>query len=231
MPMSITLVTCDREPVLTVSDRQVAAELVGRGCGVRVASWTDPDVDWTASACTVLRSLWDASARPEGFLSWLTLVERQTALVNAPALVRWNFDKRCLLALEANGVPVISTHDWERGRAIAGWTTPWDEVVVKPVIGASSVGVGQFRLPQQRLHFGTHRSSIAALRAERSNREGEIAGFHRGRLFACGPAHSIQFGIDAGHGRVRPQGQRRGNGAGPTGTCCGRCRGRAVCAR
>ena len=155
-PMSITLVTCDREPVLTVSDRLVAAELVGRGCTVRVARWTDPDVDWTTSACTVLRSPWDASARPEEFLRWLALVERQTTLVNAPALVRWNFDKRYLLALEANGVPIISTHYWERGQAISGWTAPWDEVVVKPVIGASSVGVGQFRLPQQRLQMEQH---------------------------------------------------------------------------
>ena len=159
-PMSITLVTCDREPDLTISDRLVAAELVGRGCAVRVASWTDPDVDWTASACTVLRSPWDASARPEEFLRWVALVERQTTLVNAPALVRWNFDKRYLLALEARGVPIISTHYRERGQAISDWTAPWDEVVVKPVIGASSVGVGQFRLPQQRLQMEQHATRL-----------------------------------------------------------------------
>ena len=155
-PMSITLVTCDREPVLTASDRLVAAELIGRGCTVRVARWSDPDVDWTTSACTVLRSPWDASARPEEFLKWLALVERQTILVNAPALVRWNFDKRYLLALEANSIPIISTQYWERGQAISGWMAPWDEVVVKPVIGASSVGVGQFKLPQQRLQMERH---------------------------------------------------------------------------
>ena len=157
---SITLVTCDREPVLTASDRLVAAELVGRGCSVRIASWTDPDIDWTTSACTVLRSPWDAAARPEEFLRWLALVERQTTLVNAPDLLRWNFDKRYLLALEASGVPIIATHYRERGQAIAGWSAPWDEVVVKPVIGAGSVGVGQFRLPQQRLQMEQHATTL-----------------------------------------------------------------------
>ena len=159
-PMSITLVTCDREPVLTASDRLVAAELVGHGCTVRVASWTDPDIDWTKSACTVLRSPWDASARPEEFLGWLARVERQTTLVNAPDFVRWNFDKRYLLALEASGVPIIATHYWGRGQAIAGWIAPWEKVVVKPVIGASSVGVGRFSLPQQRLQMEQHATAL-----------------------------------------------------------------------
>lgn len=154
--MSITLVTYDQEPFLTDSDRLIATELVRLGCAVRVARWTDPDIDWTTSACTVLRSPWDAYLQPEKFLGWLALVEQKTTVVNAPELLRWNFDKRYLLAIEDNGVPIISTHYWERGQAISDWTAPWDEVVVKPVIGASSIGVGRFRLPEQRLQMEQH---------------------------------------------------------------------------
>ena len=154
--MSITLVTYDGQPDLTFSDRLLAAELVSRGCAVRVARWTDPDVDWSTSASTVLRSPWDASARPDEFLRWLQLVERQTTLINGPALLRWNFDKRYLFALKANNVPIILTHYWGQGQAISDWTSPWNEVVVKPVIGASSLGVKQFSLPQQRLQMEQH---------------------------------------------------------------------------
>ena len=62
-------------------------------------------------------------------------------LVNAAEVVAWNIDKRYLADLAAAGVPVIPSHFFapgERARVPAG------EVVVKPAVGAGSVGAQRF---------------------------------------------------------------------------------------
>lgn len=54
-----------------------------------------------------------------------------TQLLNPPAAVAWNLDKRYLRKLEARGVPVVPTR-WVLDHS--RWTPPADEFVVKPSI-------------------------------------------------------------------------------------------------
>jgi len=155
-PSSITLVTCEDQPALTPSDQLLAVELEARGRRVRVAGWRDQSVDWAESALTVLRSTWDACKRHHEFLSWLERAEALTTLVTPPVLLRWNFDKRYLLDLEARGVPIIPSQYLSRGVSLSGLSPRWDEVVVKPVIGGSSLGVRHFQLSQGRESMEQH---------------------------------------------------------------------------
>lgn len=90
----------------------------------------------------VLRSPWDYPERPADFLAWLDRAEAQTRVLNTPATVRWNLDKRYLARLA--GIPVIPTvyatsHDAARN-ALADHAA----VVVKPTVSAGARDTGLF---------------------------------------------------------------------------------------
>jgi glutathione synthase/RimK-type ligase-like ATP-grasp enzyme len=91
----------------------------------------------------VLRSTLDYHRRPAEFLAWLAgCTARGVRLFNPAPLVRWNHHKAYLLDLERAGVPIVPTALVSRGAApsldaLVG-ERGWDEVVVKPAIGASA---------------------------------------------------------------------------------------------
>src|SRR5205085_12580587 len=70
------------------------------------------------------------------------LEDQGIPLWNSPSLVRWNIDKRYLLDLEANGIPIIPTAFLEAGtrldigRELA--SRGWPSAVVKPAVSASA---------------------------------------------------------------------------------------------
>ena len=79
----------------------MVAELEARGIRAVSAVWDDPAVDWDAFELVVLRSTWDYAERRDEFLAW---VGRLPRVLNEPAVVRWNTDKRYLADLAAAGV-------------------------------------------------------------------------------------------------------------------------------
>ena len=122
------------------------------------------------------------------------------------------------------------------GRDASNWTAPWDEVVVKPVIGAGSVGVGQFRLPQQRVSDGAACDSPSGAdgallqRYEPSVR----AAAERSLVFIAGaysraPGAFLSIWERRRIQKARPPGQCRGDPVGHARTRGGR--QRAVCTR
>jgi len=122
----------DLEPLLAeFARREVPAEAV---------VWHDAAVDWSAFDLIVMRSPWDYSARTAEFLAWLDALPTDRVL-NPPALIRWNFDKRYLLDLETHGVSIVPT-------IVAATLTEvrtaaekiGGRVVIKPNIGAGSWG-------------------------------------------------------------------------------------------
>ena len=87
-----------------------------------------------------MRSPWDYSLRTAEFLAWLDSLDPSRVL-NPPALIRWNFDKRYLLDLEAHGVSIVPTivaSSLAEVRAAAEQIG--GRVVIKPNIGAGSWG-------------------------------------------------------------------------------------------
>ncbi len=125
----------------------LVAALRERGVDAAPVVWHDGAVDWTAFDLLVLRSPWDYPERMGELVAWLAHVERVSTLVNPPALVRWNLDKRYLAALAAEGVAVVPTAYYDDARAArAALAARGDaHVVVKPAVSAGARDTGLFR--------------------------------------------------------------------------------------
>lgn len=125
----------------------LVAALRERGLDAAPVVWHDPAVDWAAFDLLVLRSPWDYPERMGELTAWLTLVERATTLVNPPALVRWNLDKRYLAQLAAAGVAIVPTAYCEEPEAARAALAARGEahVVVKPAVSAGARDTGLFR--------------------------------------------------------------------------------------
>lgn len=126
-------------PALPEGDGDDAA-LVGalrkRGLHARWLSWDDPQ---TLNAdLVILRATWDYIDRLDEFLDWASRVRN---LLNAPAVVAWNTDKRYLADLAEAGVPTVPSRFFAPGERVR---LPGGEVVVKPAVGAGSVGALRF---------------------------------------------------------------------------------------
>lgn len=154
----IALATCSEFPRGDEHDR-VLADALG---GAPFVVWDDPAVDWSQYERVVVRGTWDYTRRLDDFLAWTERVG--TRLVNAPALIAWNADKRYLTELAAAGLPVVPTTVVEPGDALPALT---GEVVVKPTVSAGSRDTARFR-PAERdaaaqLLTAIHASNRAAL--------------------------------------------------------------------
>ena len=126
----------------------LVAALRARGVAAAPVVWHDAAVDWAAYDLLVLRSPWDYPERLDEFLAWLDAAERVTQVLNPPALVRWNLDKRYLTQLADLGVGVVPTTyrtSLDDVREDLGGFTPGAHVVVKPAVSAGARDTGLFR--------------------------------------------------------------------------------------
>lgn len=138
--MRVGIATCAARPDGDPEDAQLlAGELARRGAEAEFCVWSDPGVDWERFDRVVVRSTWDYTRRRDEFLSWADSVGSR--LHNAPALLRWNSDKRYMGELAEEGIPVVPTEFAGPGEpkpALAG------EVVVKPTVSAGARDTGRF---------------------------------------------------------------------------------------
>ena len=148
----IVLAACPALPEGDGDDDGLVAALRRRGLHARWLSWDDPQT--LEADLVILRAAWDYIDRLDEFLAWTARVRN---LLNPPHVVRWNTDKRYLADLADAGVPTVPSQFFAPGEKVA---LPAGEVVVKPAIGAGSVGT---------LRFSDHdaaRAHAAALQAE-----------------------------------------------------------------
>lgn len=132
----IVLAGCPTLPEGDGDDAELVAALRKRGLHARWLSWDDPaalDAD-----LVILRATWDYIDRLDEFLAWTTRVPH---LLNAPAVVAWNTDKRYLADLAEAGVPTVPSRFFAPGEKVR---LPRGEVVVKPAVGMGSVGALRF---------------------------------------------------------------------------------------
>ena len=134
--------------------------------------WSDPDVDWSAFDLVVANGAWDNIHHPAAFLEWADRVAGAgVPVVNPPATLRWNLDKRYLRHLEAEGVPTVPTR-WVAGDRPfdpSALDLPSGEIVVKP-----SLSGGGYRTARDEPH------------------EHEAARAHAAELIASGRTVMIQ---------------------------------------
>lgn len=148
MTADITFAVHSRQPAGSEDDRRLARALAEVGVSVRLAVWSDPEVEWSASPVTLVRSTWDYHLHQARWLSWIDWVAPRTRVANPAGLLRWNSDKHYLQALEGSGVPIVPTRFVDRASP-AVWELcareGWDDVVIKPAVGASAHGARRFR--------------------------------------------------------------------------------------
>lgn len=117
-------------------DTGLVAALRRRGLAARWLAWDDPAT--LDSDLVILRATWDYTQRLDEFLSWTAAVPN---LVNSAAVVAWNAEKTYLHDLAVAGVPVVDTEFFAPGEMVH---LPAGEVVIKPAVGAGSIGTQRF---------------------------------------------------------------------------------------
>lgn len=166
--------------------------------------WDDESVDWSAFDAVVIRSTWNYHQQPETFAAWIERVSMLTTLHNAPAIVRWNLDKRYLADVRSAGFPVITTTFVEHDAALHDVDFSGD-IMVKPTVSAGSNDTARFtnaaddaRAHAQRiLEAGKAVMVQPYLSTIDSNGEtgllyfnGQFShAFRKGAIFATGDAH------------------------------------------
>jgi glutathione synthase/RimK-type ligase-like ATP-grasp enzyme len=109
--------------------------------GAEFVVWDDPSVDWDAYDLVVIRSTWDYQYDSDAFAAWARGLGRR--LVNPPAVVAWNIDKRYLGELEGEGLPVVPT-TYVAPNDDPGFRPPEHDYVVKPTVSAGSRDTARF---------------------------------------------------------------------------------------
>jgi len=132
----IVLAGCPKLVAGDGDDDGLVQALASRGLQARWLSWDDPQA--LESDLVILRATWDYIERLDDFLAW---TDRVPNLLNAPDVVRWNTEKTYLEDLAVAGVPVLESEFFAPGEIVH---LPAGEVVVKPAVGAGSVGAQRF---------------------------------------------------------------------------------------
>jgi O-ureido-D-serine cyclo-ligase len=142
----VALVSCLVKPEPDPDEALLVEALAQRGVAADVAAWDDERVGWSRYALAVLRSTWNYVEQLERFLGWTERAAAQTRLVNPPAVARANLDKHYLAELARSGLPVVPTQfayrHGDAGAALAA--AGWDDVVIKPAVGAGSFQTRRF---------------------------------------------------------------------------------------
>lgn len=148
---SVALITYGESPDLTESDRLLIKPLQDEGFNPRAVAWDDKEIDWTQYDYLVLRSCWNYHYSFSKFLNWLSHLEKIKAkLWNPIPVVRWNADKRYLKDLEKQEVSIPPTIWLDKGTKAnledVMNDKGWDDVVVKPTVGASVYEVFRIKI-------------------------------------------------------------------------------------
>ena len=138
--MQIAIASFAAVPPQFTDDGRIIEALAERDVVADSVSWDDPGAEWDQFDAVVIRSTWDYARRRDEFLAWADQLEGR--LHNAPALVRWNSDKRYLRDLANAGHRVVETVFVEPGDAMPELD---GEVVVKPNVSAGGRDTGRFR--------------------------------------------------------------------------------------
>jgi glutathione synthase/RimK-type ligase-like ATP-grasp enzyme len=143
--------SCARLPDLHDDWPLVRAALDALGVDAVTAVWNDPAVDWAGFDLVLANGAWDNIHHVDEFLAWADGVAAAgVPVLNPPATLRWNIDKRYLRDLERAGVPTVPTVFVEaEGGPVdpAALALPEGELVVKP-----SVSGGGYRTARYAAH-------------------------------------------------------------------------------
>lgn len=108
------------------------------GLGAEPVAWDDRSVAWDRFDAAVVRSAWDYPPRRDEFCAWADAVAAVIPLWNGAEVIRWNTDKRYLLDVVTDGVPVVPTMFVGPADDVPVGDLPDGDLVVKPTVSAGS---------------------------------------------------------------------------------------------
>lgn len=79
------------------------------GLRTKRVSWSNPEIDWSASRCGLFRTTWDYFLRFNQFKNWMEQTAQRIIFINPINVIRWNMDKHYLADLKATGIRVVDT--------------------------------------------------------------------------------------------------------------------------
>ena len=127
---------------ILTEDSLLSTALEKMGLSVVRVGWDDPSFDWTSTRLAVIRGTWDYFHRIDEYRAWLSLVARQTILLNTYDTVNWNLDKHYLLDCHLQGINIPETHVYEVGekRALEELfkLSGWERAVLKPCVSGAA---------------------------------------------------------------------------------------------
>ncbi len=186
-------------------ERAALSEL---GLDARTAVWSDPGVAWSACDLVVANGAWDNIHHTAAFLDWVDhLATGGVPVVNSPATLTWNIDKRYLRDLEAVGVPTVPTLWVEPGQGPpdpSTFTLPPGEIVVKPSVSGGGYQTARYEPhehDQARAHvaalLGSGRTAMIQPYQPAVDAQGEVGLIFLGGVFshAIGKDPMIRRGV------------------------------------
>ncbi len=216
----VALASCARFPDQLDEGTLVLGALDECGVDAQTAVWSDPGVDWSAFDLVVANGAWDHIHRVGEFLGWVEgLAASGVRLANAPAILRWNLDKRYLRALGSAGVPTVPT-SWVGPEEAGGGPDPSvlvlppGEIVVKPAVSGGGYRTARYEAHEHdaaRAHIaelvGAGRTAMVQPYQQAVDTEGEVGVVVLGGAFshAIHKDPMIRRGVAAGDSLIENQ--------------------------
>jgi len=127
----IVLAGCPHDVAGDGDDAGLVDALRHRGLHARWLSWDDPDV--RSADLVILRATHDYAGRLDEFVAWTTRVAN---VLNPPAVVAWNADRRYLGDLAERGVPTVPGEIFAPGEEVRLPGT--GDVFASPTVGTGT---------------------------------------------------------------------------------------------
>ncbi|WP_193367009.1 ATP-grasp domain-containing protein [Pelagibius marinus] len=132
------------EASLFAEDDVLIGALAARDVAAERVPWRRAD-DWSAFDLVLVRSTWDYIDDLSGYLKVLEAIAGSGCrLVNSLETIRWNFDKRYLIELQAAGLPVVPTVLLPPGADVFSCAAHLGDAplgyVLKPTVGVGGFG-------------------------------------------------------------------------------------------
>ncbi len=135
-------------PALELPDRElILAAGRERGIGFETVYWDEPDLQDQGFDLAIIRTCWDYTGRAQEFVETIAAHERGgLRVLNSSAIAAWNARKTYLKELGAAAIETVWA-DKADARSVAQAFDALDaaEIVVKPQVGAGSIGTVRLR--------------------------------------------------------------------------------------
>lgn len=149
--MKIAFLTCQKLPNGIKSDTILIKLLSSQNILINIEVWTNELVQWKQYDCIIIRSCWDYHLLPDKFMQLLTYFKNTNIpILNNFETINWNLNKRYLNKLSNSGIKIPPTIFIAKGESISlnqiMHKYLWSDVVIKPVIAASSFGLSKINI-------------------------------------------------------------------------------------